>query len=66
MKKTLVGKTISKIRKNAINSWKIVCSDGTIFHLSTDDCVHTPYGSIPGLFLELEKKAWQILLFLVI
>ena len=51
--KKLKGKTIKDIRVDAINSVRILCSDGTVFTLDADDTHHGI--GIPQLTKEPKK-----------
>lgn len=48
----LVGKTISKLDTTTVNCVTIFFTDGTSASLWAEDAVMTPYGNIPGIFIE--------------
>ena len=48
----LVGKTIKSIDTTAVNVLKLVFTDDTSLELWAEDAVNTPYGSIPGIFVD--------------
>lgn len=48
----LVGKTVVKLDTTAVNCVTIFFADGTSAKLWAEDAVMTPYGNIPGIFIE--------------
>lgn len=52
----LAGKTIQAVDTSAVNVTKITFTDGSALEIWAETAVQTPYGSIPGFFVE-ERKA---------
>jgi hypothetical protein len=48
----LVGKTIVSIDASATNVLKLNFSDGTSIELVAEIAVSTPFGQIPGIFVD--------------
>ena len=49
-----VGKTIQSVEADSVNAWVIKFTDGTEQVLIAEQAVGTPYGSIPGIFMQQE------------
>ena len=50
----IIGKTVVGVENNAVNVVKLYFSDQTTLELWAEDAVRTPYGGIPGIFVEDE------------
>ena len=46
---TFVGKTISAIEAECINTWNFKFTDGTSQKMWAETAINTPYGGIPGI-----------------
>lgn len=48
----IVGKTIKSIDNGSCNVLRLKFTDGTSLELWAENAVNTPFGSIPGIFVE--------------
>jgi hypothetical protein len=54
LQQAFAGKTIQRIEAGSVNVWVFHFTDGTQQEIVAEQAVATPYGSIPGIFMEQE------------